>query len=110
MLESVVTDMEAPSAQPVCEALSCIPVLYIKHSHAWLPPMHYHCPFEGVSKITMAMIAQCAQRHGKRHSMSYDVLQQCPTKQGQVQRQLFASCNRDMLQSKACLARDVAYL
>ena len=58
-----------PSAHPACrghgEALACVSIHY-KRSHAWLPPMHYHCSFKIVYKaITIERLhGNCETQYG----------------------------------------------
>ena len=65
-LESVVA-----SAHPACkeygEALAYVSVHYIMRSHAWMPPMYYHCSFEIVYKATT--IARTAWQATEWHTM-----------------------------------------
>jgi len=97
MLESVVTDIEMPSAHPVCTGMvRLFPVSQSSTSSAVMPGCHLRITIalEVVSQMTtMAFTAPCAQHHGKRHSISYvyvyvyvyvHVSQQCPFKQNQV--------------------------
>ena len=59
-----------PSAHSACrghgEALACVSIHYMKRSHAWLPPTHYHCSFEIVYKaITIKRLhGNCKTQHG----------------------------------------------